>query len=384
MEVYLDNSATTKCAKESVELMVKTMETDFGNPSSMHMYGVKAEKYIKDAKETFAGILKCQEKEVIFTSGGTESNNMAIIGTVMANKRKGNHIIVSSVEHASVKEPVRFLAEEGFRVSYLPADRNGLVSLEDLKNELCEDTVFVSTMFVNNEIGAVEPVEEMAKMIHEYDPEIVFHVDAIQAFGKYKIIPKKMGIDLLSVSGHKIHGPKGAGILYIRDKVKVRPLILGGGQQKSMRSGTENVPGIAGLGVAAKLAYENLDEKRDRLYALKEKLVEGIKNISDTTINGITGHASAPHILSVSFAGVRSEVLLHALEEKGVYVSSGSACASNKPALSSTLVAIGVEKSLLDSTIRFSMCFDTTEEEIDFCLKALNELLPVLRRFARK
>lgn len=383
MEAYLDNSATTRCMNEAVEIMVKAMESDYGNPSSMHMYGVNAEKYIKESKETFARILKCQEKEIIFTSGGTESNNMAIIGAAMANKRNGKHIIVSSVEHSSVKEPMRFLDEEGFRISYLPVDEFGLISLDDLKNELCEDTVLVSTMFVNNEIGAVEPIEAMAKIIHDFNADIVFHVDAIQAFGKYKIYPKKMGIDLLSVSGHKIHGPKGTGILFIRDKVKVRPLILGGGQQKAMRSGTENVPGIAGLGIAAKIVYTNLDEKIDYLYHLKDQLIEGIRTIPGTIINGKTGRDSAPHILSVSFEGVRSEVLLHALEDRNIYVSSGSACASNKPALSSTLVAIGVDNKLLDSTIRFSFCFDTTRDEIEYCIQTLNELLPKLRKFVR-
>jgi len=383
MEAYLDNSATTRCMKEAVEVMVNAMEVDYGNPSSMHMYGIKAEKYIKEAKEIFMKLLKCQEKEIIFTSGGTESNNMAIIGAVMANKREGNHIIVSCVEHASVKQPIRFLEEQGFRISYLPVDKDGLISLDDLKKELCNDTIFVSTMYVNNEIGTVEPIEAMAKMIHDYNSDIIFHVDAIQAFGKYKIYPKKIGIDLLSVSGHKIHGPKGSGILYIRDKVKVKPLILGGGQQKGMRSGTENVPAIAGLGVAAKLVYENLDEKIDHLHNIKEKLVEAIKNIPGATINGKTGRDSAPHILSVSFKDIRSEVLLHALEDKGIYVSSGSACASNKPGLSSTLVAIGVDKELLDSTIRFSFCFDTTAEEIDYCIHTLTELLPVLRKFKR-
>ena len=383
MEAYLDNSATTRCKKEVVDVMVNAMEVDFGNPSSMHMYGIKAEKYIKEAKETFVKLLKCQDKEIIFTSGGTESNNMAIIGAVIANKRDGNHIIVSSVEHASVKQPIRFLEEQGFRISYLPVDENGLISLDDLKKELCDETIFVSTMYVNNEIGTVEPIEEMAQIIHNYNPNIVFHVDAIQAFGKYKIYPKKMGIDLLSVSGHKLHGPKGSGILYIRDKVKIKPLILGGGQQKGMRSGTENVPGIAGLGVAAKQAYNNFEEKIEHLYSIKERLVDAIKNIPDATINGRVGRDFAPHILSVSFEGIRSEVLLHALEDKGIYVSSGSACASNKPGLSSTLAAIGVDKKLLDSTIRFSFCFETTLEEIDYCIQTLNELLPMLRKFRR-
>lgn len=383
MEAYLDNSATTRCLPSVVDVMVKVMEEDYGNPSSMHMYGVKAEQYIKEAKETFAKILKCQEKEILFTSGGTESNNMAIIGGAMANKRNGKHIIVSSVEHSSVKEPMRFLEEEGYRITYLPVDENGIVSLDALKEALCEETILVSCMYANNEIGAVEPIEEMAQIIHEYNLDILFHVDAIQAFGKFRIHPKKQGIDLLSVSGHKIHGPKGTGILYIRDKAKVKPIILGGGQQKGMRSGTENVPGIAGLGVAAKEVYTNFEAKIEKMYAIKEAFVQGIETIEGAYINGKTGTASAPHVVSVSFEGIRSEVLLHALEDKEIYVSSGSACASNHPSLSSTLVAIGVDNKLLDSTIRFSFCFDTTMEQIDYCLNSIKELLPVLRKFTR-
>lgn len=383
MEAYLDNSATTRCMKSVVDTMVKVMEEDYGNPSSMHMYGVKAEKYIKEAKEIFAKILKCQEKEILFTSGGTESNNMAIIGGAMANKRNGNHIIVSSVEHASVKQPMRFLEEQGYRITYLPVDHDGIVSLDALKEALCEDTILVSCMYANNEIGAVEPIEEMAEIIHGFNPDILFHVDAIQAFGKFRIHPKKQGIDLLSVSGHKIHGPKGTGILFIRDKAKVNPIIFGGGQQKGMRSGTENVPGVAGLGVAAKEVYTDFEAKIDQMYEIKEQFVKGIQQIEGTHINGKTGRDSAPHVVSVSFDGIRSEVLLHALEEKEIYVSSGSACSSNHPSLSSTLQAIKVPDQLLDSTIRFSFCFDTTPEQITYCLDQLKELLPVLRRFTR-
>lgn len=383
MEAYLDNSATTRCMKSVVDTMVKVMEEDYGNPSSMHMYGVKAEKYIKEAKEIFAKILKCQEKEILFTSGGTESNNMAIIGGAMANKRNGNHIIVSSVEHASVKQPMRFLEEQGYRITYLPVDHDGIVSLDALKEALCEDTILVSCMYANNEIGAVEPIEEMAEIIHGFNPDILFHVDAIQAFGKFRIHPKKQGIDLLSVSGHKIHGPKGTGILFIRDKAKVNPIILGGGQQKGMRSGTENVPGVAGLGVAAKEVYTDFEAKIDQMYEIKKQFVKGIQQIEGTHINGKTGRDSAPHVVSVSFDGIRSEVLLHALEEKEIYVSSGSACSSNHPSLSSTLQAIKVPDQLLDSTIRFSFCFDTTPEQITYCLDQLKELLPVLRRFTR-
>ncbi len=384
MEAYLDNSATTRCSERAAEMVMKVMREDFGNPSSMHTKGVEAEHYIRDAKEFFAKNLKVDEKEIYFTSGGTESNNLALIGTAMANRRSGNHLITTSVEHASVGNPMKYLEEQGFEVTYLPVDQDGIVSLEALKEALRPETILVSVMYVNNEVGAVQPVDEIAKLVKDYDSKIIFHVDAIQAYGKYRIWPKKEGIDLLSVSGHKIHGPKGTGILYVNSKLKIHPIILGGGQQKGMRSGTENVPGIAGLAEAAKECYENLDEKVDRLYSLKERFVKQIEQLEGVKVNGRTGRDSAPHIVSVSFRDVRSEVLLHALEEKGIYVSAGSACSSNKPAVSHTLKSMGIEKDLLGSTLRFSFCFETTEEETDYCVRELQELLPMLRRYVRR
>ena len=384
MEAYLDNSATTRCMESVIETMVKVMREDYGNPSSLHTKGVEAEVYVRDARRFFAENLKVNEKEIYFTSGGTESNNLAIIGTAMANQRAGRHLITSSVEHASVLNTMKYLEEQGFRVTYLPVDQDGIVSLEALEDALCEETVLVSVMYVNNEIGAVQPVDEIAKRIHKKNPKTLFHVDAIQAYGKYHIFPKREGIDLLSVSGHKIHGPKGSGILYVNEKVKIRPILFGGEQQKGLRSGTENVPGIAGIAAAARACYEDLDEKVERLYALKARFVEGIQKLDGTNVNGRTGRDSAPHIVSVSFRDVRSEVLLHALEEKEIYVSAGSACSSNKPAVSHTLKSIGVDKEYLGSTLRFSFCFDTTEEEIDYCLQELDRLLPVLRRYVRR
>lgn len=384
MEAYLDNSATTRTAAEVTDLMVTIMRKDYGNPSSKHTFGVAAENYIKEARRQIAQIVKCQEKEIVFTSGGTESNNMAVIGAALANKRRGSHVIVSSVEHSSVKEPFRYLSELGFEVTYLPVDKEGVVSPDVLRKALRPDTVLVATMMVNNEIGSIEPIAELGRVVHSFDENIVFFVDAIQAFGKLPVIPKKMDIDLFSVSGHKIHGPKGSGFLYIRDRVKVKPLLLGGGQQQNMRSGTENVPAIAGLGLAAKLAYSGLPKKADQMYALKESFTEAVSGLSGTRINGPQGRAGAPHIVSVSFEGVRAEVLLHALEDKQVYVSSGSACSSNRPELSSTLQAIGLQKELLDATLRFSFSFDTTKEELDYCVQTLSELLPVLRRYTVK
>lgn len=384
MEAYLDNSATTRCSAKAAEMVMKVMREDFGNPSALHTKGVKAEHYVKEARAFFAKNLKVDEKEICFTSGGTESNNLALIGTAMANRRAGNHLITTSVEHASVDNTMKYLEEQGFRVTYLPVDEYGVVSLEALKEALCPETILVSVMYVNNEVGAVQPVDEIARIVKEHNPNTIFHVDAIQAYGKYRIYPKKEGIDLLSVSGHKIHGPKGTGFLYVNSKVKIHSIVFGGGQQKGLRSGTENVPGIAGMAEAAAECYENLEEKIDRLYALKDRFVSQVSALEGTKVNGHTGRDSAPQIVSVSFRDVRSEVLLHALEEKGIYVSAGSACSSNKPSVSRTLKNMEIDKELLGSTLRFSFCFDTTEEEIDYCIKELGELLPVLRRYVRR
>ena len=383
MEVYLDNSATTRVLPCVKDLMVETMEVDYGNPSSLHTKGVEAERYVKQAKERIARTLKVQEKEIYFTSGGTESNNLALIGCAMANKRAGMHLITSCVEHASVLNPMHYLEEQGFSVTYLPVDETGRVKLSALEEAIREDTILVSVMYVNNEIGAVEPIDEIAAVIKKKKPDILFHVDAIQAYGKMTIRPKRQGIDLLSVSGHKIHGPKGVGFLCVGEKVKIHPILFGGGQQKGMRSGTENVPGIAGLGLAAQEMYRDHEEKIRALYELKEAFVEGIRGLEGTTVNGLTGRESAPHVVSVSFEGVRSEVLLHALEDKGIYVSSGSACSSNHPSVSSTLKSIGVKKELLDSTIRFSIGMETTMEEITYTIDTLRTLLPMLRRYRR-
>ncbi len=384
MEVYLDNSATTKAYPCVAELVSKVMVGDYGNPSSMHMKGVEAEHYVRYAREVIAASLKVSEKEIVFTSGGTESDNLALIGAASANMRAGRHIITTAVEHPAVMQTMHYLENQGFQVTYLPVDRYGVIRLDDLRCAVRRDTILVSIMYVNNEVGAVQPVGEAGALLKSINPRIVFHVDAIQGYGKFRMYPKKMNIDLLSVSGHKIHGPKGVGFLYINEKVRVNPIVYGGGQQKGMRSGTENVPGIAGLGKAVETIYENLEAERAAMYGLKERFVQGVLQIPDVKINGLTGEMSAPHIVSVSFRGVRSEVLLHALEERGIYVSAGSACASNKaPKPSDTLRAMGLEKALLDSTLRFSFSVFTTQEEIDDTLQALYEIVPTLRKYTR-
>ena len=385
MEVYLDNSATTRAYDCVGDLVRKVMCQDYGNPSSMHAKGVQAEHYIKETKEILAKLLKVKDKEIVFTSGGTESDNLALIGAARANRRRGNHLITSSIEHPAILNTMRYLEEEeDFRVTFLPVDRYGRAKLEALKEALCPETILVSIMYVNNEVGSVQPVQQAADIVKAYNKDILFHVDAVKGFGKYRIYPKKEKIDMLSLSGHKIHGPKGTGALYIGEQVKIRPIVFGGEQQKNIRSGTENVPGIAGLGLAAKTIYDGLEEKVARMRALKARFIEGVQKLDDITIHGLYDETSAPHIISVGFAGVRSEVLLHALEEKGIYVSSGSACASNHPAISGVLKGIGAQKEYLDATLRFSMSEFTTEEEIDYTLETLYNLVPVLRRYTRR
>ena len=383
MEAYFDNSATTRVFDSVKDVVVKVMTEDYGNAAAKHLKGVEAENYIKEARSIIAKTLKVQDKEILFTSGGSESNNMALIGTAQAYKRAGNHIISSNIEHASVYRPLEYLEEQGFEVTYLPVDHQGHIDLKELEGALRPETILVSIMYVNNEIGSVEPIEEISKVIKKKNPDTLLHVDAIQAYGKLEIYPKRQGIDLMSVSGHKLHGPKGVGFLYIGEGVKIKPLIYGGGQQKGLRSGTENVPGVAGLGEAVKEVFTNHQEKLDNLYGLKDYFMTRIQELDGVWLNSQPGQESAPQIVSVSFEGIRSEVLLHALEEKGIYVSSGSACSINHPGVSGALTGIGVKKELLDGTLRFSFGLFNTREEIDYAMEALKEMLPILRRYKR-
>ena len=383
MEVYFDNSATTRVLDSVRDIVVKTMTEDYANAAAKHRRGMEAEQYIREARAEIAKTMKVSEKEILFASGGSESNNLALIGGALANQRIGKHIISTNVEHPSVYNPLAALEDMGFEVTFLPVDQDGHISLQELQDAVREDTVLVSVMYVNNEVGFVEPVEEISRVIRGKNPRTLFHVDGIQAYGKYVIRPKKQGIDLLSVSGHKIHGPKGVGFLYIRDGVKLKPMIYGGGQQSNLRSGTENVPGVAGLGVAAKEMYRDHEAKILHLLGLKDYLIDRMEELDGTVVNSKKGRESAPQIVSVSFEGVRSEVLLHALEEKGIYVSSGSACSAHHPGISGTLKGIGVHQRLLESTVRFSFGMFNTKDEIDYCMDVLKEILPVLRRYKR-
>lgn len=402
MEIYLDNSATTRIYDDVSELCMKTMMEDYGNASSMHHKGVVAENYLKKASEQIAKTLKAKPKEILFTSGGTESDNIAVIGGAMAHHREGKHLITTCIEHPAILNSMKYLEDQGFEVTYLKVSEEGLIDLEELKSAIREDTILVSIMAVNNEIGAVQPLEEAGKIIHAANPRIIFHVDAVQGYGKEQLIPKQMGIDMLSVSGHKIHAPKGIGFLYIKEGVRIVPITYGGGQQGGLRSGTLNIPGIAGLGRAAEEIYSTLNDNREMLYSLKFRLIKGLttelpdiringidtsdRKISDLTDEELTEVISktAPHIVSVSVKGVRAEVLLHALEDKEIYVSAGSACSSNHPSVSTTLKAISIPKELYDSTVRISMSEFTTAEDIDETVKVFKEIVPMLRQFSRR
>lgn len=383
MEVYLDNSATTRCFDEVAALMTQIMCEDYGNSSSLHRKGVQAEKYIRYAKDVIARNLKVNEKEIFFTSGGTESDNLALIGCAHANCRSGKHLITTQIEHPAVLKTMKHLEEEGFRVTYLPVDEKGCIRLEDLQRAITGETILVSIMHTNNEVGSMQPVAQAGALIKRMNPKILFHVDAVQGYGKFRIYPKKMKIDLLSVSGHKIHGPKGVGFLYIDEKVKIKPILFGGGQQSGIRSGTENVPAVAGLAKAVELVYADLDREIEKLYGIKQAFVQGVRKIDDVVVNGHPDETGAPHVVSVSIKGVRSEVLLHALEDKGIYVSAGSACSARKPQPSATLRAMGVSEELLGSTIRFSFSVFTTMEEINYTLQTMYDIIPMLRKYTR-
>lgn len=383
-DIYLDNSATTRVFPEVAALMSDIFLEDYGNPSSMHHRGVTAERRITQAKKTLAGILKVKEKNLYFTSCGTESDNLAIIGAALAAQRRGKHLITTSIEHPAVLESMKYLEGLGFTVTRLGVDRDGLVRAEDVAAAVRPDTILVSVMHTNNEIGSVQPVEEIGSAVKAANPQTLFHVDAVQGFGKALILPKRMKIDLLAASGHKIHGPKGVGLLYVADGVRLEPLMHGGGQQGGMRSGTENVPGIAGMALAAQMLCGDIEADRERLFAMKRRLIEKLGQIPDVVFNGRTDETAAPHILSVRVRGVRAEVLLHALEDRGIYVSSGSACSSNHPRPSETLAAIGVPGEEMDNSIRMSLGVMNTPEEMDEAARAVAEIVPFLRKYTRR
>ena len=377
MERYLDNSATTRPYDEVVETVARVMKEQYGNPSSLHRLGIAAEKEIKQAKEAIAATLKATPGEIYFTSGGTESNNLAILGTCALSR--GRHIISTPLEHPATMNTLLKLQEDGFEVDFIPVDRDGVVSLPAFEDLVRSDTVLVTAMLVNNEIGSVQPISQMAKILKHKNPKALLHVDAVQGYCKVPSVPRELGADLMSISGHKIHGPKGIGVLYVKKGVRLGPLLYGGGQQENLRPGTENVPAIAGLGVAAGLCHQRMPEATAEMARLRQRLEEGICNrISNIKVN--TPERCAPHILNVSFCGVRSEVVLHSLENEGIYVSSGSACSSHKKEPSYVLTAIGTDRNMIDGSIRFSLSEFNSQEDIDATLDALEGIVARIRK----
>jgi cysteine desulfurase len=384
-EVYLDNSATTKPREEVVKIMMEPLTTNYGNPSSLHQKGIEAEKLLKEARRKIAKVIRANEKEIVFTSGGTESNNLAIKGTVDTLKRYGNHLITTKVEHSSVLHPFQDLEEEGWEVTYLDVDENGVLDIEQLKEEISEETILVSIMYVNNEVGVIQPIIEAEKIVKEYkDSNLYFHVDAVQALDKIEIDLSNLDIDLLSMSGHKIHGPKGSGALYVAKNTRLKSLLTGGGQENGYRAGTENVSGFVGFGEAARVTTTNIEEKLSQIYDLKQRLAEGITSSLDgAEINGPELEKGAPHILNISFRGLKGEVLLHALEEENIYVSTGSACSSKESNPSHVLAAMGVDEEAMECALRFSLSTFNTVEEIDYTIDKLKEIVPRLRKVIR-
>ena len=377
MERYLDNSATTRPYDEVADKIAEVMKERYGNPSSLHRLGIAAEKEIKAAKEYIAATLKANPGEIYFTSGGTESNNLAVMGA--CGVLRGKHIISTPIEHPATMNTLAKMEEQGYKVDFVPVDSDGIVNLPAFEDMVREDTVLVTAMLVNNEIGSVQPISQMAKIFKRKNPKGVFHVDAVQGYCKIEFDVRSLGADLISVSGHKIHGPKGVGVLYIRKGVRLSPILFGGGQQDNIRPGTENVPGIAGLGLAAKMCHGNMHKSLPQMDRLRKKLEKGIcDNISNVRVN--TPENCAPHILNVSFGGVRSEVVLHSLENEGIYVSSGSACSSHKREPSYVLTAIGVDRKMIDGSIRFSLSEFNTDEDIDVTVETLIKIIGRLRK----
>lgn len=382
MFVYLDNSATTKQYKEVNEVVFHMMEHDFGNPSSLHRLGMNAENAMKAARKSVSQSLGAKEEEIFFTSGGTESDNMAIFGVSQARKKRGNKIITSNIEHPAVMESCKKLETMGFLVEYVRVDQNGFVHMEQLEKAIDDETILISVMHVNNEVGSIQPIEEIYRMSKAYSKklgtDILFHTDAVQSYGKLPI--QSNSADLISVSGHKIHGPKGVGALYVRKGLNLEPSSYGGGQEQGKRSGTENVPAIVGLGKAAEISYNGLKKRNEAMVKAKEYLLNGIKDeIKDIRINSPEQNSS-PSVLNVSFLGVRGEVLLHTLEQSHIYVSTGSACSSNKKGKGHVLKAMGLSDQEIEGAIRFSFSEFNTIEEMDYVLENLKNGVNQFRR----
>lgn len=382
-EIYLDHAATSPMREEAKEALIRGVDAWPGNPSSLHRKGFEAEKALTKAREEIADTLRAKPREIIFTSGGTEANNLALFSGARRKKARGSHILIGGTEHAAVRRPCEALQKEGFTVDILPVEKDGSLRAETVLQALREDTVLVSIMHVNNEIGTIYPIEEIGRRLKAERPDILFHTDAIQSYGKIPISPRESGIDLLSVSGHKIGAIRGTGFLYKAEEVFFDPLIYGGGQEGGLRSGTEGLPSILSLAAAAKVAAKEMEERKVKMKRLRSLLLEGVASLGGSFLVHGGDHA-IDSILGIAFPGVRSEVLLHALEDKGIYIGAGSACSTHHRGISPVLQAIGAPRESHESTVRFSFGMQTTEEDIQYTVEALRSLLPMLRLFVRK
>lgn len=382
-EIYFDNAATTKPFEQVIQVIVKCLTEDYGNPSSLHKKGVQAENLLKESRKAVAEALKANPSEILFTSGGTESNNTAIRGIARSYSNRGKHIISTKAEHPSVHMTLEDLKKDGFEVTYVDVDRYGMVNMERLEQAIRKDTILVTLMAVNNETGCVQPLEPIGKLVREKNPLAFFHADCIQAFMKIPLDVSKTGAHILSISAHKFHGPKGVGALYCKKGINLRPWQTGGGQELGLRSGTENLPGIAGMGKAVEVFSGHFKEYTERMSAIKEHIRRGItERIDDIRINTPEGSGSAPHILSVSFRGVRGEVLLHSLEKHGIYISTRSACSSKQSKAAGVPEAIGLSREEAEGTVRISLCPFNTIDEADILVDALVTEVGVLRKLS--
>jgi cysteine desulfurase len=379
--IYFDNSATTRPYEEVIESFVKVSKDYFANPSSLHKLGGQAENLLNQARNQIGQLLNCKPREILFTSGGTESNNLAIKGTAMMYKNRGNHIITTNIEHASIRESIEFLGNNGFDITYLPVDHEGRIDLEDLKRSIRKDTILVSIIHVNNEVGTIQPIEEIGKILRNY-PKILFHVDHVQGISKVPLDFYETGIDLCSMSAHKFHGLKGNGILFIREGVQISPLFTGGNQEWQTRSGTENVAGIVAMAKALRLSLVKSETERTKLEHMKKRMIEELKMEQDIVVHTPSAN-SAPHIINFSVKGLKSEVFVHALEESNVFVSTTSACSSKNKAVSHTLLGMKVDEELAKSALRISFSFENTEEEAMQAVRAIKQTKQYLGRIMK-
>ncbi len=382
--VYFDNSATTKPFEDVVNVVKETMQDAYGNPSSVHSKGVEAEKRLKEARKTIATSLQVHPDEIVFTSGGTEANNLALKGTAAAKQKNGKHIISSAIEHKSVLNALQSLQDQGFEVTFLPVDSHGIVDLEYLKESIRDDTILVSIMHVNNETGSIQPIDKISEILRDQHSHAFFHIDAVQSFAKIPLHPKQSDVDLATLSSHKIHGPKGVGVLYRKHQSRIKPLLHGGSQENDLRAGTENVPAIAGFAKAVEMNFQNLLEKQNTLRKLKNKLHDKLQsNLKEIRINTPEDAHTAPHILNVSIPGMKGEVLLRQLESRGIYVSTGSACTSGNNRPSHVLGAMELDKKTVEGALRFSFSLFNSHEEIDYTVDALVAAVNKLKKMTK-